>query len=121
MAGPKTAQKKSMTFPIVITVVAVAMIAIIVVSVSSEKKSVASKIETSPSVQITPSTVDGEIGEAELSDFDDAAAAGNDPSVGAIVPTFTARNFQDEAVTIAPEGKPYAIAFLAHWCPRVST
>lgn len=39
-----------------------------------------------------------------------------DTEIGKLVPTFTAKNFQNKAVTVEPNGKPYVLLFVAHWC-----
>lgn len=107
----------SKTFPIVVTVVVLAMVAVIVLTITSNKEANKSnsKIEVSPSATVSASTVNGVEGETQLPAFTDAAT---DQAQGLIVPSFTTRDFADKTVTIAPEGKPYVLAFLAHWCPN---
>lgn len=44
--------------------------------------------------------------------------SGTDPAVGKTIPTVMGQNFAGDPVTIAPNGKPQLIVFLAHWCPH---
>lgn len=44
--------------------------------------------------------------------------SGTDPAAGEPIPTVTGQNFAGDPVTIAPNGKPQLIVFLAHWCPH---
>lgn len=42
-----------------------------------------------------------------------------DPAVGDTIPTLDGKSvFDGKPVTVAPSGKPQAIAFVAHWCPH---
>lgn len=41
-----------------------------------------------------------------------------DQAVGATAPTVTGVGFDGETVTIAPDGRPKVVAFMAHWCPH---
>lgn len=121
MSGPVSrTQKSSKTFPIVISLAAIAMVAVIVLTITSEKEKDAanSKIEVSETVNVSSASINGKVGEASLPAFDEAAQAGPDPAVGMIVPQFSGQNFQAKDVKVQPEGKPYAIVFLAHWCPH---
>lgn len=45
------------------------------------------------------------------------ADPGTDPAVGTIAPTLEGTDFNGDAITIAPDGRPKAVYFLAHWCP----
>lgn len=47
-----------------------------------------------------------------------SASGGADPAVGKTAPTVTGVNFDDEPVSIEPDGKGKVIFFLAHWCPH---
>jgi thiol-disulfide isomerase/thioredoxin len=40
----------------------------------------------------------------------------NDPANGLVAPEITGQDFDDSTVTIAPDGTPRAIVFIAHWC-----
>lgn len=42
--------------------------------------------------------------------------ASNDPAVGTTAPTLIGTNFDDEEITIGPDGRPKAVYFLAHFC-----
>jgi len=44
----------------------------------------------------------------------------DDPMIGELV-VFNGTNFQDETVSVEPDGKYKAIYFLAHWCPHCQT
>ncbi len=110
----------SKTFAIVISVAVVAMIGVVVLSVMSSKKEVKaqSQQEFSPSVSVTPGSVNGKIGEKTLPPLVEGAA---DTTVGTPVPKISAQDFKGNAVEITPGKKPYVIAFMAHWCPHCRT
>jgi thiol-disulfide isomerase/thioredoxin len=42
----------------------------------------------------------------------------DDPAVGRTAPTVAGSDFDGERVEIAQNGRPKAIAFVAHWCPH---
>lgn len=42
----------------------------------------------------------------------------NDVAAGMTAPTITGTNFEGETVTVAPDGNPKVVLFLAHWCPH---
>src|SRR5688572_20212959 len=42
----------------------------------------------------------------------------NDQALGATAPTITGVDFDGDTVTIAPDGRPKVVAFMAHWCPH---
>ncbi len=46
------------------------------------------------------------------------AQGGADPAIGEIAPTLTGTSFDGETITIAPDGRPKVVMFLAHWCPH---
>lgn len=111
-------QSKSLFFPIVISSLVLVMLIIVVVTIISskeEKKKAAGK-QTSSSFSVVPASVNGTIGLDKLTPFTDEVAKGTDPDIGKIVPKIVTRDFDDKEVTIEPGKKPYAIAFLAHWC-----
>lgn len=47
---------------------------------------------------------------------------GGDPAAdtapGMLAPTVTGETFEGETVSIAPDGRPKVLIFLAHWCPH---
>jgi cytochrome c biogenesis protein CcmG/thiol:disulfide interchange protein DsbE len=46
-------------------------------------------------------------------------ATGADPAVGMTIPTLRGTSvLTGKPVTIAPDGKPQAVVFVAHWCPH---
>ncbi|MBP9115101.1 MAG: TlpA family protein disulfide reductase [Acidimicrobiia bacterium] len=109
-------QQKSKVFPIAISLVIIAMIAVVSITVISNKKPVgkSGKIEVSSTVSIVASTVNSKTGPDKLEPVPKEGSA--DTEIGKIVPTITAKDFQDKDVTIAPGKKPYVLAFVAHWC-----
>jgi cytochrome c biogenesis protein CcmG/thiol:disulfide interchange protein DsbE len=44
--------------------------------------------------------------------------SGRDPAVGATMPTLTGTDIHGDPITIAPDGRPTMVMFLAHWCPH---
>ena len=63
--------------------------------------------------QTYPVTVTG----TPLPTFPDPPAA--DPAVGHKAPTLTGQSlFDGSPLTIAPDGKPKLVVFVAHWCPH---
>lgn len=44
-----------------------------------------------------------------------------DPAVGLTIPTVDGTNFAGQPVSIALDGKPKVLLFLAHWCPHCQT
>lgn len=62
---------------------------------------------------------DAEAGEVTISgELPRFQSTAGDPAIGMTAPTVTGQNFAGDAVTIAGDGTPRAIAFLAHWCPH---
>ena len=79
---PSNSKKNSSkTFPIVVSLAVVAMIGVVIFSVTSTNKVVKaeSKQEFSPSVAVSPVTIDGKIGESKLSSYNEGA---QDDAVG---------------------------------------
>ncbi len=119
MANSKS-PSSSKTFPIVISVIVVAMIAVVVFSVlnSKEKVKAAGKTQFSEAPTVSAVSLNGKLGESKLPSADATAEDGSDPAVGLIVPQITAQQFTGKEVTIKPGEKPYVLVFLAHWCPH---
>ncbi len=44
--------------------------------------------------------------------------AGDDPAVGCLAPVARGPTFDGESLSVAPTDGPYALVFLAHWCPH---
>jgi thiol-disulfide isomerase/thioredoxin len=87
-------------------VVVVAIVVAVVASGSGDDAS-ATKFETAAV------TVDG----TPLPQYDSKVSP--DPAVGETIPTLEGKSVFDGApVKVAPNGKPQAIAFVAHWCPH---
>lgn len=117
MAKSKSSgQTDSKVFAISISIVALLMVAVVVFTVMGNKKPEGKKgkIEVSPTVSAIASTVDGKTGPEKIAPMPES---GQDSEIGAIVPTIEAQNFDGQDVKIAP-GKPYVLAFVAHWCPH---
>lgn len=113
----RKSQNGSKTFPIIISVIVVAMIAIVVFSVTSSKEEVKaqSKIEYSDAPAVSAVSINGKLGESKLPAYDSST---QDPAVGKIVPKIVAQDFSGKSVTLEPGKKPYVIAVVAHWCPH---
>jgi thiol-disulfide isomerase/thioredoxin len=60
--------------------------------------------------QTRPVTVEGEA----LAPFDGNSAA--DPALGQTAPTLAGEDFSGNSVTIGNDGRPKAVALVAHWC-----
>ncbi len=73
--------------------------------------------EFSKAATVSASTIEGETGEASLSDYTGQTPE-EDSEVGQIIPTFIANDFEGISHTVAPQGKPYMLVFVAHWCPH---
>src|SRR5205807_1210728 len=68
---------------------------------------------SSGSVEIAKVTVEG----ASLPTYPDSGAA--DTAVGHDVPTLVGKKLGSGGpITIAPDGRPFVVAFVAHWCPH---
>mgnify|MGYP000855268849 CR=1 FL=1 len=108
----------SKVFPIAITIAVLAMIGVLVITITSSKEEVKaqSKIEYSEAPSVSAISIDGKLGESKLPAFDSAAS--EDPAVGKIVPEIRAQDFSAKDVTLTPGKKPYVLAVLAHWCPH---
>ncbi|MGH9212552.1 MAG: TlpA family protein disulfide reductase [Acidimicrobiales bacterium] len=46
------------------------------------------------------------------------ADAGDDPAIGMALPVLTGTDVTGESMTIASDGRPKLVVFLAHWCPH---
>lgn len=44
-----------------------------------------------------------------------------DPAIGVTAPTLSGTDFDDSPVSIAADGRPKAVYFLAHWCSHCQT
>ena len=94
---------------IVLGVVVAAFVAAIAASRSNDHKTT-----TTPAGvrQTQPVSVTG----AALPTFSGDTAS--DPAVGQPMPTLRGKSFDGTPLTIAPDGHPKVIAFVAHWCPH---
>ncbi|MEA2001754.1 MAG: TlpA disulfide reductase family protein [Actinomycetota bacterium] len=57
-------------------------------------------------------------GEAVPLQASSGASVADDPAFGVLAPEMSGVDFDDSAVSIAHDGTPKAIVFLAHWCPH---
>jgi len=90
---------------IVFGVIAVALVAAIVLSSDN------------------PVGSEGEYGEptitgAHLPPFGDSPTLAQDPAVGTMAPEVTGQDFDGNTVSIAADGTPKVVLFIAHWCPH---
>jgi thiol-disulfide isomerase/thioredoxin len=95
------AARKLPIMPILGGVFAVALIATILITFGGG----------SDALETGEPTIDGEA----LPVFTDAAS---DAAVGLPIPGVSGADFAGNPVTIADDGRPKAIVFLAHWCPH---
>jgi thiol-disulfide isomerase/thioredoxin len=92
-------------------IVLVCLLALVaVIATSSSGDDAADQAEEAGLEQQQPVNVGGS--------FLPVLAGGEDPAVGTTIPTIEGRTFAGDPVTIAPDGTPKLIVFLAHWCPH---
>lgn len=60
--------------------------------------------------------IDGESLDAMPEEGGAVLDASSDPMAGRVAPTLTGTDYNGVEVTIAPDGRPKAIYFIAHWC-----
>lgn len=95
-------------FPIVITVVVVALLAVVVISAMGDD---ADGDGDGGVAQTRPISVAG----TPLGAFTSQPIS-EDSALGTLAPTVSGQNFSGDVVEIAADGRPKAIAFVAHWC-----
>jgi len=102
----------------VVLVIGIALVAAIVVSSSNKAGSGGTPAGSAGTVVANGSneTATVSITGTALPAFDGSVAV--DPALGQAAPTLTGVNFAGQSVTIANDGKPKVIMFLAHWCPH---
>ena len=93
-------------FPIVIAVVVVALLGVVLVTALGDD-------DGGGEIEGVQQTAAVEITGDPLPVFD---AAGADAGAGTTAPAVSGQGFTGEPVQLAPDGRPKAIAFLAHWC-----
>lgn len=111
---PPPAKKPFPIFWVAVGVLAAVVVTIAVVSASGDDKKSSGSGGTgsgASSHEYGKVVVTG----AALAKFPDR---GSDPAVGTTIPTVKGENFAGKPVTIAPNGNPQMIVFLAHWCPH---
>jgi thiol-disulfide isomerase/thioredoxin len=96
-------------FPIVVTVIVVALLAVLIVSALGDDDE--GDGGGGDVAQTRPVTVDGDA----LPGFSSQPIS-DDDAVGTVAPTVTGQSFDGAATAIADDGRPKAVAFLAHWC-----
>ena len=109
MSNPQTAPTSKAVPIIVGAIVLISILAIVAVVATS------SSDDDSPSTagleQQRPVSVEG-IALPTLAD------GGTDPAVGTTIPAVQGESFAGDPITIAPDGTPKLVVFLAHWCPH---
>jgi thiol-disulfide isomerase/thioredoxin len=119
-APPPPPPKSNRTWILLGGLVAVVVVAVMIAVVSSGGGSGSSSSSgkggggkhSGTPVEVAPVKVTG----SPLVDF---PSNGNDKAIGSLVPTLSGRSLLDGAdMTIAPNGKPQVIVYLAHWCPH---
>jgi len=68
--------------------------------------------------QTAPVVVDGEALPAFPDGVPFAVDAAIDPAIGVVAPTIKGSGFDGAEVTVAPDGTPKVVMFVAHWCPH---
>lgn len=74
--------------------------------------------ETAAVTLVEPAAGDGADLAAVQGGLPMADDAGNDPAVGMTIPTVRGTGIDGEPLTIAPDGTPKVLVFMAHWCPH---
>jgi len=107
---PRTTKRQSglPLFPIVITVVVVALLAVVVISAIGDDDGSG---DDGGVAQTRPVEVAG----TPLTAFASQPIS-EDTALGAAAPTVSGQDFTGGTVEIAADGRPKAIAFVAHWC-----
>lgn len=99
----------------ILGVVVLGFLAIAFFATQGGDETTASDIPIGTDIDATaPVTVEGDA----LPTVEGAAVFGDtsDPAVGLTAPTITGTDFSGEEITIAPDGRPKVVYFLAHWC-----
>lgn len=95
-------------WPAILTVLGVIVgLALIVLASKQSKDSEKSLITR----QLDSPTIEGEA-------LPTYAATAADKAIGMTAPTVKGKNFDDEAVTLGPNGNAHLVTFMAHWCPH---
>jgi len=101
MTTAKKAPRKFPLVPVVLGVVAVAIIAVVILTFE----------QGGATDQFGDPTVSGDALPA-------LPQSGTDPALGLTAPEVTGTDFDDSSVSIAHDGNSKIILFLAHWCPH---
>jgi thiol-disulfide isomerase/thioredoxin len=110
MSTPDSSGKGFMIAVAVIVVLGLAAVAFFVTN-RGESASIADAGEQTADITIDGAPLAPMPPDVQISDASDSA-------IGTVAPTLTGTNFDDEEITIGPDGRPKAIYFLAHWCPH---
>lgn len=98
-ASPKASSKRLPIALIVGVALAIGLVAVIVITMGSSK-----------TTEVGTPTVTG----TALPDFVELPA--DDPAIGLPIPEVTGKDFDGNAVSIARDGRPKLLIFVAHWC-----
>jgi thiol-disulfide isomerase/thioredoxin len=90
--------------------IAIVVALAVVVAIASQRASESGAMPATAQTQ--PVVVTG----TALPAFD--SSAGTDPAVGTTIPTLSGASFDGTRLTVAPDGKPKVLLFVAHWCPH---
>lgn len=115
---PSAATRRSgpgWVFPAVVGAVVALGILVVVVARSSSDEGTSAK-GASTSANAVEVAAEVTTGGTALPDY---TATGKDPALGAPAPTLGSVDFQGRNVEVGgATGSPYAVVFLAHWCPH---
>lgn len=109
----RPAKKPLPIFWIAVGVIVVIGVVIVILSAGGDDEK--TKVSTTPGESATKEFGTVTVTGTPLPAMPDS---GSDPALGKTIPTVTGQNFAGDPVTIAPNGKPQLIVFLAHWCPH---
>jgi cytochrome c biogenesis protein CcmG/thiol:disulfide interchange protein DsbE len=94
-------------------IVGIGAVIVVVAVIAAVALSGGGSSSSSGSVQTAKVTVDG----TALATY--PSAGNTDTAVGSAVPTLVGKTLGSGGpITIAPDGKPFVVAFVAHWCPH---
>lgn len=103
---------------IVVAIIAAAVGAYVVSSMSSNKDDAASSEVSVDALTADNAFKGSEIGTVTITGdkLEPLTSPGNDPAVGAFAPDFVATSLKDDSEVIVDAGKARVLVFAAHWC-----
>jgi cytochrome c biogenesis protein CcmG, thiol:disulfide interchange protein DsbE len=104
---PKSSNGSALWIGVIVVVVVLGVLAVVFARGESDDDT-ASQVGT---VDISAS----EEGTGPLPLFEDA---GDDPAVGATIPSVTGTSFEGDEITVEADGQAKVLLFVAHWCPH---